>query len=351
MKNTRELLTEHYKKYPKLELRDFFKFIHQSSFGCEHWVSSLDTAQDYIKEEYKTISSDALPLIEHLDGNYSRVHLSYLKKGLSEETLGKLFYLSSRKEENGKEELLKKLDVLKELIYEKELPFDMDEFKSAVSMWSKNEYQAVHHSDTFRAEYKPAYRIVANEYIPYLPLFINIDKMLKEGQVNMAIEGGSASGKTTLSKLLSEIYDCNIFHADDFFLRPEQRIPERFKEVGGNLDRERLLSEVLEPLSNGENICYRRFDCKTLTICEPVTYAPKRFNIIEGAYSMHPELKSFYNFSVFLEVSSDLQIKRINKRNTPDMAERFFNEWIPLENIYFKETKIKEKCDLCIRIQ
>ena len=32
---------------------------------------------------------------------------------------------------------------------------------------------------------------------------------------------------------------------DDFFLRPEQRRPERFAEPGGNVDRERFAAEVL----------------------------------------------------------------------------------------------------------
>ena len=53
---------------------------------------------------------------------------------------------------------------------------------------------------------------------------------------------------------------------DDFFLRPEQRTPERFSEPGGNVDRERFLSEVLLPLRQGEAVDYRRFDCATFTI-------------------------------------------------------------------------------------
>ena len=40
----------------------------------------------------------------------------------------------------------------------------------------------------------------------------------------VALEGGSASGKTTLAALLQRIYNCaTVFHMDDFFLRPEQR--------------------------------------------------------------------------------------------------------------------------------
>ena len=77
------------------------------------------------------------------------------------------------------------------------------------------------------------------EYIR--PLLVRIDRLMAERErVLVAIDGGSASGKTTLGALLQSIYACPVFHMDDFFLRPEQRTPERFSEPGGNVDRERL---------------------------------------------------------------------------------------------------------------
>ena len=66
-----------------------------------------------------------------------------------------------------------------------------------------------------------------------------IDELLtQKDMVIVAIDGKCTSGKTTLASQLAEIYDCNVFHMDDFFLRPEQRTPERFAEDGGNVDNE-----------------------------------------------------------------------------------------------------------------
>ena len=63
-----------------------------------------------------------------------------------------------------------------------------------------------------------------------------IDELLEQKQqVIIAIDGKCTSGKTTLARQLAESYDCNVFHMDEFFLRPEQRVPERFAEVGGNV--------------------------------------------------------------------------------------------------------------------
>ena len=85
----------------------------------------------------------------------------------------------------------------------------------------------------------------------------------------VAIDGNCTSGKTTLANQLAANYDCNIFHMDDFFLRPEQRTPERFSEVGGNVDYERFLAEVLIPLKLGKPFSYRPFDCSTFELTDP----------------------------------------------------------------------------------
>ena len=336
----------HCKRYPKLQIRDMFKYIYQSSFGCEHMISSPEAVEDYIRKETEQYVSVAEEVIEPLDGDYCRVHLDVIREGPSASTLAKLFYLSADHVEDGKERLLEKLSVLSEAAKEGVLSFGIEEVTAAMKEWCEAGYPACHHSEKFREAYTPAYRLIKKEYAMFLPLFQRIDCMLREGPVTLAIEGGSASGKTTLGKLLAQVYGCTVFHMDDFFLRPEQRTKERFAEPGGNVDRERFLEEVLLPLHRREPVAYRRFDCGTFTLEAPVLVTPSKLTVIEGAYSMHPELSEYYNLSVFLEISPELQRKRIEKRNTPELAKRFFTEWIPMEQRYFTELKVKERCDM-----
>ena len=184
----------------------------------------------------------------------------------------------------------------------------------------------------------------------FLPLFLKLDSMLQEKEILLAIDGGSAGGKTTLGKLLEQRYACNVFHMDDFFLRPEQRTKERLAEPGGNVDRERFYEEVLKRLVEKKEVTYRRYDCKTMSLLEPVTVAPTRLTVVEGAYSMHPLLSDCYDYSVFLEIDEETQKERIMKRNTPEMAERFFTEWILLEREYFEKLHVKERCDMVIPV-
>ena len=193
-------------------------------------------------------------------------------------------------------------------------------------------------------------RELSEEYRIFLPVFEKIDSLLQQEKVIFAIEGGSGSGKTTLSKLLEQVYDCNVFHMDDFFLRPVQRTKERFEEPGGNVDRERFLEEVLLPLSKNEPVDYVRFDCSTFTLLPAKKISPKKLNIIEGSYSMHPVLAGWYDFGVFLDISTTLQEERIKKRNSPEQVKRFLEEWIPMERKYHEAMKVRERCDLKIRI-
>ena len=347
-KKTREILMTHCQQYSSLKIQDIFKFLYQSSFGCEHLVSDLDSVVARIRRESEESCVQNENLLDSLDGDYSRVHLSYLNQGLSVETLGQIFVKSAKNEPDGMRVLENKLHVAEELVREHMIPFSFEDWNATQEEWKKSGYPAIHHSEFFRKTYHPAYRVVSNKFIPFLPLFAKIDKMLKTQSVIVAIEGGSASGKTTLSKMLEEFYDCTVLHMDDFFLRPEQRTPERFTEVGGNVDRERFLKEVLLPLSENKPILYRRFDCATFAFCDPIKIIPKKLTIVEGAYSMHPELASYYDLSVFLDIDSELQKKRIERRNSPEMAKRFFEEWIPLEKIYFSKMEVEQRCDISI---
>jgi len=179
-------------------------------------------------------------------------------------------------------------------------------------------------------------------------LIQRIEGLLQCGeQVLIAVDGNSAAGKTTLAAYLRSRYECNVFHMDDFFLQPFQRTEARLGEVGGNVDYERFAAEILKPLVKGEKFNYRPYDCQKQVLGEVVNVAPKRMNVVEGAYSMHPFFGEGYHLKVFVEINEEEQRRRIEKRN-PQMIERFINEWIPKERAYFDAFGIKEKSDIVI---
>ncbi len=175
-----------------------------------------------------------------------------------------------------------------------------------------------------------------------------IDGLLsRQSPVIVAIDGKCTSGKTTLAARLAERYDCNLFHMDDFFLRPEQRSDERFGEIGGNIDYERFHEEVLIPLRSGADFSYRPFDCGTFTLADPVRIVPKKLTVIEGSYSMHPYFSDPYDLKILLTIDPESQRRRVLERPA-FLHERFFETWIPMENQYLEHFQIAAKADLIL---
>lgn len=162
--------------------------------------------------------------------------------------------------------------------------------------------------------------------------------------VIIAVDGCCGGGKSTLGEALSAKYECNLFHMDDFFLRPEQRTKERYEEPGGNVDYERFQAEVLAHLADEGGVSYRPFCCRTMSFGETVHVPRHRLNIVEGAYSCHPYFGDIYQARFFVEVSPEVQEKRLLARNGREQYQRFVREWIPMENRYFEAFAIRQQC-------
>ena len=70
--------------------------------------------------------------------------------------------------------------------------------------------------------------------------------------------------------------------------------------------------------------------------------------IVEGAYSLHPMLREYYDLRVLVEVEETLQKERILRRNGEGMLQRFLKEWIPLERAYFEACRVKDCCHIIL---
>lgn len=331
-------------RYPLLRPQDLLKALHQSVCGCGHFVADDAARLDGLRRE---ASAHQDPLgIELLNETYCRIHLGFLKEsGLSEESLFRLFVMSAEDVPENGPALEEGLEILLSLAREGELSCSFEEMAAAAEMWRTAGFPVCRHSPEFREAYHPAYRVIRREFVRLLPLLAEIDRLqIERERIIVALEGGSAAGKTTLAQQLSRIYDCNVFHMDDYFLRPAQRTSERLAEAGGNVDRERFLEEVLLPLRQGACVRSSRYNCHTQMLEPAVEFVSKRLNFVEGAYSMHPLLAEHYDLGVFLCVSPELQRNRIRHRNDPETAERFFSVWIPMEQTYFETMKPEEAC-------
>ena len=164
----------------------------------------------------------------------------------------------------------------------------------------------------------------------------------------IGIDGRCAAGKTTISAILSRKTGWPVVHLDDFFLRPEQRTPERYAEPGGNVDRERLLEEVMIPLEKHKAVTFQKFDCSCMKLGEAVSIPKADVIVFEGSYALHPELRDHYHLRVFLDVDPEDQLERIEARSGKEKRAVFEARWIPLEETYFSFYQVASCADLTI---
>lgn len=163
----------------------------------------------------------------------------------------------------------------------------------------------------------------------------------------VAIDGRAAAGKSTLAARLADLLHCPVVHADDFYLQPAQRTPERYQIPGGNLDYERLLAQVILPWKRDGAFFLQPYDAHT------DTYGPGRrisgagLLIVEGSYSTQPVLRSACDLCVFLSTDPETQLSRIAQRNGRKAVRMFREKWIPLEEYYFSSCRTEEESDLC----
>ena len=161
----------------------------------------------------------------------------------------------------------------------------------------------------------------------YIKIIESVDELLnKDKTLIVAIDGNSGSGKSTLASYLSTKFECNIFHMDNFFLQPNQRTVERLHEIGGNVDYLSFRDEVLIKLKRQSEFEYQIYDCFLKKLTKHIKIIPKKLNIVEGVYSMHPALETFYDFKIFLKTETSTQIERILNRSNKNILKRFVNK-------------------------
>lgn len=231
-------------------------------------------------------------------------------------------------------------------------PAGLQQWEEYLTAYPLDNPQAVHHSENYRAAEKPAYRLVCRRFLRIFPVLRKLAGLQAEkgsGSVLVAaLDGRSASGKTTLADQLQRVAGASVIHMDDFFLPGELRTPERLAEPGGNVHYERFAEEVLPFLRKRELFSYRVFDCGKMALGEERLVPGGELRIVEGAYSCHPKFGEYMDLRVFCDVESGEQERRILARNGAEMLGQFRERWIPLEERYFASYGIREQAEILL---
>ena len=355
-----EFLLETLAANPNTEAVDAVKWLFQSAFGCGHLLPQEHLCAAGIHEEMAQVHpNEATPPYHLLANGLCRLNLaSPAVRVLPPTRIARMMQATQRHIPASVEFYEQSLTLLYALTAQHgadspapRLSFTFAALKACLDARKADPYAPPRHSARYRKACRPAYRVVLRRYGEALPLMQAVEAQLAaKGRATLVLDGDCAAGKTTLAALLAALYDCNVFHMDDFFLPYALRTPQRLQTPGGNVHYERFLTQVLTSLAHNAPIRYEAFDCHTGD-SRPLQVMPKPVTIIEGSYALHPAFDAVYDklsaIRALLQVDAPEQEKRILRRNGAAMLTRFQNEWIPLEKHYL-EAYHKTRADAMI---
>ncbi|HVT72982.1 MAG TPA: hypothetical protein VHD61_07580 [Lacunisphaera sp.] len=163
------ILKEQVRRYPGLQVQDCYKLVFQACLGSEHAALDEATARQWLEREVAGLGpGPAEPLIDPIspDGRIVRIHLRpFVEQHGDVRKLAAAFVQTARTFHGSKQELAAAWAGVVRLAAEGGLPFGAGEAERFGSAIAADGYPAVHHSKAFNERHRPAYRVVAREFL------------------------------------------------------------------------------------------------------------------------------------------------------------------------------------------
>ncbi|QDQ06279.1 uridine kinase [Bacillus sp. BD59S] len=177
------------------------------------------------------------------------------------------------------------------------------------------------------------------------------EKWKEQSLLIIGIDGCGGAGKSTLAnKIKRKFSTVTVVHMDDFYLPSSQIVNEHptNKSIGADFDWKRLLQEVLDPISNGVEGCYKRYDWETDSLVESHIVPANGIVIIEGVYATRQELAEVYDLKIWVNCPRETRIKRGIARDGEAARDMWENNWMVAEDMYVESYKPHEFTDFII---
>lgn len=167
MEQLRNILIRHAAAYPKMEPADAVKLIYQNEFGGGHMIADAESCMAFLRREWDSVAPDgAVPLAEDIGNGLFRIWLAAAKFHRRDpDDIGRAFILGANSHRGSRTRFLEKLEVLKALSREGELPFSSAALEEYLAPYLAAGCPAVSHSRSFRDAYRPAYRVIPGKLL------------------------------------------------------------------------------------------------------------------------------------------------------------------------------------------
>ena len=163
--NFLKIFQAHTERYPSWQVQDVYKLAYQAALGPGHSIRNPSSAREWLERELAAMGKGPTePVIDPISTNEEivRVHLRpYLAYGGDPEMLLSAF-VDTANHYHGETELLEAY--LAQIVDHQHFPPEkMEDFFQKIK---EQGYPGVHHSETYRKLYRPAYRVVGRKYLP-----------------------------------------------------------------------------------------------------------------------------------------------------------------------------------------
>lgn len=165
----RQILANQVSRYPRLQVQDLYKLIHQAALGSEHAIQSASAARRWLERELRELADGpAEPAIDLIsaDGRIVRVNLRpYIAEGGDANTLLAAFIRTANEYHSMPDGLRRYWAYAERMAEAGELPFAQAEMKCFFAEREAEGFPAVHHSAIYEPLYHPAYRVIAFSFL------------------------------------------------------------------------------------------------------------------------------------------------------------------------------------------
>lgn len=181
---------------------------------------------------------------------------------------------------------------------------------------------------------------------------INLERVVAElqtrrgaGTVLVGIDGFGGSGKSTIAEALrSRLGDAVVVSLDDFIVK-DHIDDDSWERVW---DRERLLVQVLVPVSQGLIARYQPLDWASNELGEERVFEADGFLIVEGITALHPDLRAQYDYRIWIDAPIEAARTRGAARDAGHENEARWEHWSQNDLAYAATHRPREHADAII---
>ena len=165
----------------------------------------------------------------------------------------------------------------------------------------------------------------------------------------VAIDGRGGSGKSKLASELQKIRTSIEVLELDAFPYLDKEYPFHHTGTQTRINTNRIIGEALIPLQRGQQASFERtFWWKDAKPSPIIQVKPGGIVLAEGCYALLPELRSYWDFSIWIECPPQVAMERAIARDGEDIRLQWEQAYFKNEERYVEIHQPADHADLVV---